>query len=197
MASPDPLFGREALLTGSLDARLHGLYLICRMLLEDRECPPAWCTANQFPTPMLRNGMSGPAMVMTPKGVFGQNQGGVGAPAPPQPHQQRAYPSQQPLQVQRSPYMGQVPITVPPSALGAVAGAGAAGVVYNQFQPPNHSQPPIQPPHPAQMGHAQMMPQQVSRVTSSHRHPPTFVFSSPSVEYPPPCFLSYEFPLCC
>jgi len=82
LAAPDPLFGREALLTGSLESRLHGMYLICRMLLDDKECPPAWRTLNSFPVPLRNGAMSGG--MMTSKGTFSNT---PPIPPPPQSHQ--------------------------------------------------------------------------------------------------------------
>jgi hypothetical protein len=147
MAAPDPLFGREALLTGPLEARLHGMYLICRMLLDDKECPPAWRTPQQFPTPMRGPSSGGGGGVMTAKGVFPQ-----GPPAPlPLPRG----PTQQLQQHQQGLGMG----------MGMGMGLGQAYLPPQQQQQQQHYmqfgqapgqaprgqplQPPIQPPRPS------------------------------------------------
>jgi hypothetical protein len=147
--SPDPLYGRETLLTGPLASRLHALYLVCRMLLDDKDCPVTWKTQNLFPTTIRGGGGMGGGM-MTTKGVFAQ-------PTPPLPRQfpyaqqppQHQAPQQHPQQGQQ-PY-GQNPVASPysypsqPMAGQAQLGMGLAlgGLQTSHSQ---QRQAPIQPP---------------------------------------------------
>ena len=157
-ASPDPLFGREAILTGSLHARLHGLYLICRILLDDKDCPSSWKTLHQFPSPMR----GGAAPQPGGKGGFGFMMG-LSQPAPPQPppHLRPPQPPQptlnhayqhqqvhQPFQMQQ--HYGIQPQSQPQSQSQVYTAATTGRVQvagYNQVQQPVQQQPQQQHAH--------------------------------------------------
>jgi hypothetical protein len=150
LASLDPLFGREALLTGSLASRLHALYLIGRMLLEDKESPVVWKTQNMFPT-SIRGGQSPSGGLMTAKGVFNL----ASAPAPPlpqqlyqHPQQHRQHPQQQQYQQQQQQpqsYNPQHAVQVYQTNTGMGVLGGGPPLPYGQFQG-GPQQAPIQPP---------------------------------------------------
>lgn len=91
-----PLYGREVVITGHFAARMHALYLICRLVIEDKDCPSSWKTSQTFPTP------SRPAMSYM-GGQYSNNQ--MHGPSPGAPPQQ--YGGQQQYnQVMRPPSLG-------------------------------------------------------------------------------------------
>jgi hypothetical protein len=152
-AAPDPLFGREALLTGSLQGRLHALYLISRMLLDDKDCPPNWRTSNMFPTPLRSGGM------MTTKGAF--------ASAAPPPHHQQpgnnpyGYNPQPGAPLYGTSQQIGARLPVPPQVAGAGAGVGAGVPGYGLTQ---------QNVHPSTVGQQGASPAQFNYHQNMHPH---------------------------